>query len=512
MSTRLKLRDFINRARAIHGNKYGYASVQYQNIDSKVKIKCPIHGYFDQIAWNHIGRPRSGCPKCGDLRMAAQRRSKNANAFISEARKVHGQRYDYSKAIYRSINKPVCIICEEHGAFWPTPGNHIRLKSKCPKCSKIEMAIKVRSSYSKGLISRLNEVHGNMYGYEKVKYRGADNPIRIRCKKHGYFNQIAAVHLTGAGCKLCALDKLKRLFSLSHGEFVKRAKKEHGKKYEYLEKCKNSRTPIKIRCPKHGVFKQAPISHLKATGCPACSFKRTGFLARLTHQEFLKKVKKIHPKYSFNEKYITAIKKIKTKCPKHGIFLMTPNALLRGHGCQRCDDEKTADRLRLTHQEFLQRCRKVHAGKYSYPEEYKGGQIKIRIKCPKHGLFSQEPSNHLMGNGCSVCFDSSGERKVSRALESLKVRYVRQKKFPDLLHKKQLRFDFWLPSFKTLVEFDGIQHFQVSSFFGGRKAFEQTRLRDRIKNNWAKKMRLPLIRIPYTHPMPEEILRKKLKI
>ena len=143
MSARLKLRDFINRARAIHGNKYGYASIQYQNIDSKVKIKCPIHGYFDQIAWNHIGRPRSGCPKCGDLRMAAQRRSKNANAFISEARKVHGNRYDYSKAIYRSINKPICIICKEHGAFWPTPGNHIRLKCKCPKCSKIEMAIKV---------------------------------------------------------------------------------------------------------------------------------------------------------------------------------------------------------------------------------------------------------------------------------------------------------------------------------------------------------------------------------
>ena len=140
MSRRLELKDFIKRARKTHGNKYTYASVQYQNIDSKVKIKCPTHGYFDQIAWNHIGRPRSGCPKCGDLQTAAKRRSKNANAFISEARKVHGKRYDYSKAIYRSINKPVCVICTKHGEFWPTPHNHINLRCRCFKCAKKEIA------------------------------------------------------------------------------------------------------------------------------------------------------------------------------------------------------------------------------------------------------------------------------------------------------------------------------------------------------------------------------------
>lgn len=512
MTLRLQLKDFIKRARKAHGNKYGYASVRYRNIDSRIKIKCPIHGYFNQTAWNHIGIPRSGCPKCGDLRSAEKRRKKRADSFVRDSQRIHGKKYDYSKAIYVSNQTPICIICKEHGEFWPTPDNHIRLKCKCPICSRIEMAFKVVRNYGKELILKLKRVHGNKYDYDKVKYRGASRTIRIRCKKHGYFNQITAVHLAGGGCKLCVFDKLKTLFSLSHEEFVKRARKKYGKKYKYLERYKNIQTPIRIRCPKHGVFKQAPNSHFKATGCPACSFGRTGFLNRLTHREFLKKVKRVHPTYSFTERYITAIKKIKTRCPRHGIFLMTPNSLLKGHGCQRCDDEKSADRIRLTHQEFLQRCRKVHAGKYSYPEKYKGGQIKIRIRCPQHGSFSQLPSGHLMGNGCPTCFDSSGERKISRALEILKVRFIRQKKFPDLLHKKQLRFDFWLPSFKTLIEFDGVQHFQASSFFGGRKAFEQTRLRDRIKNIWAKKMRLPLIRIPYTHPFPEKVLRKKLKI
>jgi len=512
MSARLELKDFINRARAIHGSKYGYASVKYRNIDSKVKIKCPTHGYFDQIAWTHIGSPRSGCSKCGHLLGGQKRKSKNSKTFVGDARKVHGKRYDYSKAVYEGWIKPICVICPLHGEFWPTPQNHIKLKSRCPKCAKITSSLGVIKKHEKDFVKKAKQIHGDKYDYIKTRYVGVFEPVSIICKEHGVFRQIPAVHLRGGGCRKCGKDRLRHLFSLTNKEFLHRTEKLHGNKYEYLERYKNNQTPIRIRCPKHGVFKQAPISHLKAMGCPACSFERAGFLSRLTHREFLKKVKRVHPAYSFPDDYITAIKKIRTRCPKHGIFRMTPNALLRGHGCQKCDDEKSADRIRLTHQEFLQRCRKVHAGKYSYPEEYKGGQIKIRIKCPRHGLFSQEPSNHLMGNGCPICFDSSGERKVSRALESLKVRYVRQKMFPDLVHKKQLRFDFWLPSFKTLIEFDGIQHFQVSSFFGGRKAFKQTRLRDRIKNTWAKKMRLPLIRIPYTHPMPEEVLRKKLKI
>ena len=512
MSRRLELKDFIKRARKTHRNKYSYASVQYQNIDSKVKIKCPTHGYFDQIAWNHIGRPRSGCPKCGDLRTAAKRRSKNASAFISEARKVHGNRYDYSKAIYRSINKPVCVICTKHGEFWPTPHNHINLRCRCFKCAKKEIANELILRFGNKFKQRAREVHGKRYNYKQADYKGATTPIKIKCNKHGFFKQTPQVHLVGGGCQECGTDRLREVFALTHEEFLRRARKLHANKYEYLERYKNSVSPIKIRCAKHGVFKQAPISHLKATGCPACSYRRTGLLNRLTHQEFLKKVEKVHPAYSFPDDYITAIKKIKTRCPKHGIFLMTPNALLNGHGCQRCDDERTADRIRLTHKEFLQRCRRVHAEKYIYPEEYRGGKIKIKIECPKHGPFFQVPSGHLMGSGCPACFESSGERVVSRALESLKVGYVRQKKFPDLVHKRQLRFDFWLPSFKSLVEFDGVQHFQASSFFGGLKAFEQTRLRDRIKNTWAKKMRFPLIRIPYTHPMPEEILRKKLKI
>ncbi|NBW16562.1 MAG: hypothetical protein EBR82_52150, partial [Caulobacteraceae bacterium] len=310
----------------------------------------------------------------------------------------------------------------------------------------------------------------------------------------------------------CGREKLRTLFSFSKEEFISRAKKLHGRRYLYLGDYKNNQTPFKMRCPVHGYFYQTPASHLTGAGCNKCSMTEAGFEKRLTHREFLHKAKKIHPHYTFPQRYITSVRKIGIRCPKHGVFKMRPNTLLQGHGCKKCDDEKSADRQRLTHDEFLQRCWKVHRGKYRYPQRYKGGQVGIKILCPKHGCFLQKPSNHLMGNGCPVCFDSSGERKVSRILERMRIRFVRQKKFPDLQHKRPLRFDFWLPAYRTLIEYDGVQHFQASTFFGGKKAYEATKNRDRLKSLWAKRMKLPLIRIPYTHPMPEEALRKRLKI
>lgn len=512
MAQKLGQDEFIRRAKKIHGNIYGYDAVRYRNIDAKVKIKCPKHGYFSQVAWTHIGRPRSGCPKCGHLKGGQKRRSKNSETLVRNARKIHGKKYDYSKAVYEGWIKPICVICPLHGEFWPTPQNHIKLKSRCPKCAKIASSLEVIKKHEKGFVQKAKRIHGDKYDYVKTRYKGAYEPVIIICKKHGDFKQRAHVHLRGGGCVKCSKDELRGLFSFSDKEFLGKAESKFRGRYKYLSSYHNYHTPIKIKCQKHGVFIQKPILHLKSSqGCPRCSFEKSGLKNRLTHQAFLKKAKQIHPRYSFPQRYLTAIQKINIRCPKHGLFKMTPNALLGGHGCQKCDDEKTVKRLTLSHEEFLKRCRRIHKDKYRYPEKYKGGQIKIKIQCLKHGLFLQQPNNHMMGNGCPVCFDSSGERKVSRILECMKIRFVRQMNFPDLRHKRPLRFDFWLPCHKTLIEYDGVQHFKSSSFFGGQKAFDATKARDRLKTRWARRMKLSLIRIPYTHPMPEQILEKKLK-
>ena len=57
----------------------------------------------------------------------------NIQQIIDKARKVHGDKYDYSKAVYTKLVEPIEIICPKHGSFFQTPHEHLRGQG-CPKC------------------------------------------------------------------------------------------------------------------------------------------------------------------------------------------------------------------------------------------------------------------------------------------------------------------------------------------------------------------------------------------
>ena len=118
--------DFVDDARKVHGDKYIYIEDTYKNGRTKMTMVCPEHGEFEQRPNSHI--QGSGCPKCAGF----QRTTKD---FIVEARKVHGDKYDYSKSDYKSATEKVCIICPIHGEFWQTPSNHLH-GTGCPHCVK----------------------------------------------------------------------------------------------------------------------------------------------------------------------------------------------------------------------------------------------------------------------------------------------------------------------------------------------------------------------------------------
>lgn len=54
--------------------------------------------------------------------------------FIKKARKIHGNKYDYSKVIYVDSKTKICIICPIHGEFWQIPRNHL-FGNGCPLCA-----------------------------------------------------------------------------------------------------------------------------------------------------------------------------------------------------------------------------------------------------------------------------------------------------------------------------------------------------------------------------------------
>ena len=118
--------EFIRRAKEIHGDKYDYSKVDYKNKSTKVCIICPEHGEFWQTPDKHING-KQGCPKCSAYHKM------DTNEFIQKAKNIHGERFDYSKTVYKNNNTKVCIICPEHGEFWQTPHGHLNGRG-CFKC------------------------------------------------------------------------------------------------------------------------------------------------------------------------------------------------------------------------------------------------------------------------------------------------------------------------------------------------------------------------------------------
>ena len=194
--------------------------------------------------------------------------------FVEKARKVHGDKYDYSNVNYINAHTQISIICPEHGEFKQEPRAHTLQKQGCPKCCNM-------FGLDRDAINDLKKVHGDKYDYSKTIYKGAKERITIICKKHGEFEQRFDAHLQGQGCPFCKAEKIGNLRTLTTEEFVEKAKEIHGNKYDYSSvDYVDAHSEVKIICNKHGVFSQTPNGHLKGCGCPMCNASKLENLMR----------------------------------------------------------------------------------------------------------------------------------------------------------------------------------------------------------------------------------------
>jgi hypothetical protein len=123
----------------------------------------------------------------------------------------------------------------------------------------------------------LEKTRNPKYDFSNINFVNMTTPIEVVCFYHGLFRITpAAMYYQGQGCALCAIERMAKTKALTKQEFIKRAQKVHGDKYDYsLVEYKNNKTKVKIICPIHGVFEQLPINHLKGFGCCACGHIKT---------------------------------------------------------------------------------------------------------------------------------------------------------------------------------------------------------------------------------------------
>ena len=189
MSAKLTTQEFIDRARAVHGDKYGYAFSVYQSARVKVFIYCHVHGMFEQKPHNHMnGRGCTGC---------FGNKKHDNYSFIQKAREVHGDKYNYSKVEYKNNYEKITINCPEHGDFEQKATSHLSGHG-CAEC------VGLKKNTNKSFIEKSRKIHGDRYCYSKVAYVRSQEKVTITCPEHGDFKQMANAHLCGQGCPGCA--------------------------------------------------------------------------------------------------------------------------------------------------------------------------------------------------------------------------------------------------------------------------------------------------------------------
>lgn len=98
---------------------------------------------------------------------------------------------------------------------------------------------------------------------------------------------------------------------------------------------------------------------------------------------------------------------------------------------------------------------------------------------------------------------SRGEIKICDILDMAGLQYVEEYSFPDLVSSsgRPLRFDFAVlddnGDIDFLIEYQGIQHYEAKSKFGGAQGLYRQKFNDTQKRLYCQEHGITLVAIPY---------------
>jgi very-short-patch-repair endonuclease len=323
-------------------------------------------------------------------------------------------------------------------------------------------------------LERAREKHGYKYKYPNLKDKVlSQDTIDIEYNEVIYKQKVVK-HILLGRCP----EKNTPIKTTE--QFIKEAQEVWGDKYDYsLVNYKGSHDKVKIKF--NGiVFEQSAVSHLKYA--PEGNMNKDYFIK-------LSRIK-------WGDKYDYSL--VDYKHCKSKVKIIYNGEVYEQTPCNHLIHSPEKFLKRKTNEQFINESNIVHDNKYNYDKiDYIKNQIKVIITCPIHGDFKQTPLSHLQGSGCPNCNESKGEKEISKFLDKYEILYYRQHKFSDCKNIFPLPFDFYIPSLRICIEFDGKQHYEPMSFFGGVESFNKLKTNDKIKNDYCEENYINLIRIKY---------------
>jgi len=306
---------------------------------------------------------------------------------------------------------------------------------------------------------------------------------------------------------------------LTTKEIIEKFQKTHGTTYDYsLVDYKNDYEKVKIICKTHGIFEQQPgCHHRQKQGCPKCAREKINKIINnrlLSNDKFIEKIENIFGKDIFDyskTEYKGAHKDITLICKKCGnVETKDPKSFYLGYGCLKCRN-KQINPKQITKEHFLKKCKIIHGDKYDYSKiNYISLYDKIEIICPKHGSFYQKPTIHIhCKSNCLECNISKGEEQISIWLNNNKINYIFQHQIK--INNSYHYYDFYLPEYNIMIEYNGLQHYKPIKFFGGQDSFNYLKERDKIKKDYCLNNQIKLIIISYKEDIDEILNNLNLK-
>lgn len=251
---------------------------------------------------------------------------------------------------------------------------------------------------------------------------------------------------------------------------------------------------MKFKCDEGHVFFMSWDNFYSGNGCCYCNgnYKKT-------HADFCNDIKnKYGDEYLVVGEYVSSNEKIDIKHVKCGnVYKVRPYSILGGRGCNHCFGNK----LKSTYT-FKKEVRDLVGNEYFVIGDYINSKTKIEMRHSLCGhVYKIEPQSFLWGTRCARCKSSKGEKVIDTYLTEKSIRFKREYKFDDCVYRNPLRFDFAIfdddYNLKTVIEYDGIQHYKPIDVFGGDDGYKETIIRDNIKNKYCEDNGISLFRIPY---------------
>lgn len=343
---------------------------------------------------------------------------------------------------YEYMYGKLSFKCKDCGHEWITTAySALYAQYKCPKCAAVKPK---RMKTHESFLKEMSGFHPTIKVLEE--YKGRKAKIKFKCTVCGNIWEAIPDSLINqkTGCPNCSNKRAGEKLKLTQHEFEKKMHEIHPS-IEVIGKYEVTTKKVRFKCKKCGKIWDAVPNRVVSgalNGCPKCPV----IAKTKTHEEFMVKMREIHPTIKVKSKYTNTDAKVDLECLSCGHkWKATPaNLINKKSGCRICSTT------------------------------------------------------------------SKGEKEVSEILTRNKITFIREYRFDDCVGKYRLAFDFYIPKEHCCIEFDGKQHFEPVEHFGGEEAFNIYKSRDKIKDDYCKAKNIKLIRIPYYTKNIEESLLSSL--